>query len=68
MQMLVLRLAGVGTDGLPPTAPTALAATARSASQIDLSWTASTDDVGVAGYRLERCQGAGEPSTSRSAG
>ena len=26
-------------------------------TQIDLSWTASTDDVGVTGYRVERCQG-----------
>ena len=29
------------------------------ASQINLSWTASTDNVGVTGYRVERCQGAG---------
>ena len=27
-------------------------------TQIDLSWTASTDNVGVTGYRVERCQGA----------
>ena len=27
-------------------------------SQIDLSWTAATDDVGVTGYRVERCEGA----------
>jgi Concanavalin A-like lectin/glucanases superfamily/Fibronectin type III domain len=30
-----------------------------SASQINLGWTASTDNVGVTGYRVERCQGAG---------
>src|SRR5262249_58341628 len=26
---------------------------------IDRSWTASTDNVGVTGYRIERCAGAG---------
>ena len=46
-------------DTTPPTAPTGLTATAVSASQINLSWTASTDNVGVTGYRVERCQGAG---------
>ena len=30
-----------------------------SGSQINLSWTASTDNVGVTGYLIERCQGAG---------
>src|SRR6202045_4516408 len=46
-------------DTTPPTAPTNLTATAASASQINLAWTASTDNVGVTGYRVERCQGAG---------
>ena len=46
-------------DTQPPTAPGSLAATAASSSQVNLSWTASTDNVGVAGYRVERCQGAG---------
>ncbi len=31
----------------------------RAAAQINLSWTAATDNVGVTGYRVERCQGAG---------
>jgi fibronectin type 3 domain-containing protein len=30
-----------------------------SPAQINLSWTASTDNVGVTGYKVERCQGAG---------
>jgi hypothetical protein len=30
-----------------------------SASEIDLAWMASSDDVGVTGYLVERCQGAG---------
>ena len=46
-------------DTTPPTAPTNLAATAASATQINLSWTASTDNVGVTGYKVERCSGAG---------
>src|SRR6266481_2703108 len=45
-------------DTTPPTAPTNLTATAASASQINLAWTASTDNVGVTGYRVERCRGA----------
>jgi chitodextrinase len=43
----------------PPTAPTNLVATVISSSQINLSWTASTDDVGVTGYNVQRCQGVG---------
>ena len=43
----------------PPTAPTNLSATAASPTQINLSWTAATDNVAVTGYRVERCQGAG---------
>ena len=30
-----------------------------SGSEVDLSWGASTDNVGVTGYQVERCQGAG---------
>ena len=48
-------------DTIPPTDPTGLTATAVSSSQITLAWTASTDSggSGLAGYRVERCQGAG---------
>src|SRR5207302_305069 len=46
-------------DTTAPTAPTGLSATAASSAQINLAWTASTDNVGVTGYRVERCQGAG---------
>ncbi len=45
-------------DGQPPTAPSNLTATAASAVEIDLAWTAATDNVSVNGYRIERCQGA----------
>ena len=42
-----------------PSAPGTLTAVAVSGTQIDLSWGPATDNVGVAGYRLERCQGVG---------
>lgn len=45
-------------DTTPPTTPTSPSATPASATQIDLSWTASTDDVAIAGYNIERCAGA----------
>ncbi len=45
---------GNNTDTTPPTAPSGLTATAVSSSQIDLSWTVSTDNVGVTGYRIFR--------------
>jgi hypothetical protein len=41
-------------DNTPPTSPTNLTARAISSSQIDLLWTASTDNVGVAGYYIYR--------------
>jgi chitodextrinase len=50
---------GTGGDTQAPTAPASLSATAAGTSQINLSWSASTDNVGVAGYRIERCQNAG---------
>lgn len=45
------------SDATSPSVPTNLQATRVSSSQISLMWEASTDDVGVTGYRLERCQG-----------
>ena len=49
----------MGSDTSPPSAPTGLTATAAGSGQVNLNWTASTDNVGVTGYRVERCQGAG---------
>jgi fibronectin type 3 domain-containing protein len=48
-----------GTDTTPPTAPGNMGATTASSTQINLSWIPSTDNVGVTGYFVERCQGAG---------
>jgi chitodextrinase len=41
-------------DGSAPSAPANLQGTAVSTSRIDLAWTASTDNVGVTGYRIYR--------------
>ena len=46
-------------DTSPPTTPSSLVATAGGSTSIKLSWRASTDNVGVTGYRIERCQGVG---------
>ena len=56
--------AGLNHQPIPPqnTAPTTpanLAAASASATQINLTWSPSTDTVGVTGYDVERCQGAG---------
>jgi chitodextrinase len=52
-------VASANTDTTKPTAPTALAAVGTSSTQINLMWTAATDNVGVTEYIIERCQGVG---------
>jgi chitodextrinase len=49
----------VVADTTPPTMPGSLTGTVLSGTQLTLSWPASTDNVGVTGYELERCQGVG---------
>lgn len=54
-------------DNTAPTAPANLTATAVSATQINLSWTAGTDNVGVARYQVFRNGGTtpvAEPTTT----
>src|SRR5262245_44502756 len=41
-------------DTQAPTAPTGLTVTTVSSSQVNLTWTASTDNLGVAGYHISR--------------
>jgi YD repeat-containing protein len=52
-------------DQTPPSVPTGLTGSASSATQINLSWTASTDNVGVTGYRIYR--GGNQIGTSAGA-
>lgn len=54
------------SDTTNPTKPTGFVGTVVSSSQINLSWTASTDPIvsgqttsGVTGYRIERCRNSG---------
>lgn len=58
---------GSGSDTQAPSTPSGLSATPTSSSQVNLSWTASTDNVGVTGYKVERCQGSGCSSFSQIA-
>ena len=43
-----------GGDTTAPSAPTGLAVTGTTSSSVSLSWTASTDNVGVTGYAVYR--------------
>jgi len=43
-----------GSDTQPPTVPTNLVATAVGPTRVNLTWTASTDNVGVTGYKVYR--------------
>ncbi|MCK4444441.1 MAG: fibronectin type III domain-containing protein [Thermoplasmata archaeon] len=49
-----ITLSIASADTQAPSTPTNLQATAKSSSQIDISWDTSTDDVGVAGYKIHR--------------
>lgn len=53
-QLLPGQQTGGPTDTIPPSVPTGLTATAVSSSQINLRWNASTDNVGVTGYKIFR--------------
>ncbi len=46
-------------DSTPPTAPSGVTATPVSGTQFTLSWPVATDNLGVTGYQVERCQGGG---------
>ena len=45
---------GTITDTTPPTAPSNLSANAGSPTQVNLTWSASSDNVGVIGYQIYR--------------
>ena len=54
-----IRLVSSLSDTSAPSAPANLQASAVSPSQVNLLWSGSVDNVGVTGYTVERCQGAG---------
>lgn len=66
MQMATFKAAGSAPDTTPPSVPTGLTGTSSSPTQTSLSWTASTDNVGVTGYKVYRngVQVATTPNTS----
>ncbi len=51
---LVLEFQGQSQDTQAPTVPTNLAAVPANATQVNLNWSASTDNVGVTGYTVYR--------------
>jgi hypothetical protein len=53
-QSPTLTITPTPTDTIPPTIPTNLSASPVSPTQINLTWTASTDNVGVTGYTIYR--------------
>ncbi|MFI0938658.1 cellulose binding domain-containing protein [Streptomyces sp. NPDC021020] len=55
-----------GTDTKPPSTPGTPAATAVTATSATLSWPASTDDTGVAGYDVVRVSGGTETAAATS--
>ncbi|MGB8328235.1 MAG: Ig-like domain-containing protein [Steroidobacteraceae bacterium] len=55
----VLTAAALAADLAPPTAPSGLTAAASGGQRINLNWIASTDNIGVSRYWVERCTGAG---------
>ena len=65
MQMVAFRTAAPA-DAQPPTPPGNLTATATGSTQINLSWAASSDNLGVTGYVIERCQGSGCTSSTQT--
>jgi hypothetical protein len=59
VQVAAFKLAGGGnTNTQALSAPSNLSATA-SGAQINLRWTPASDNIGVTGYLVERCRGAG---------
>ena len=55
--------AGTGTDTQAPTTPGTPAASGTTATSTTLTWTAATDNVGVAGYDVVRVSSGGTETT-----
>ena len=54
MHMVAFKVDVNAPDKTPPSTPTGLSQIPKSTSQIDLTWNASTDEGGVAGYKVYR--------------
>ncbi|MET0779390.1 MAG: PQQ-dependent sugar dehydrogenase, partial [Candidatus Saccharimonadales bacterium] len=54
MEMAAFRADAGSSDVSAPTVPSGLTATPAGSTQVDLTWAASTDNVGVTGYRIYR--------------
>jgi hypothetical protein len=54
MHMVAFKVDANAPDTTPPATPAGLTQMPTSTSQIDLKWNASTDDVGVTGYKVFR--------------
>ncbi len=46
--------AAAGADTVAPSVPTGFSSTGHSSTQVQLAWTAATDNVGVTGYKVYR--------------
>ncbi|WUH93882.1 discoidin domain-containing protein [Streptomyces sp. NBC_00433] len=57
-----------GGDTAPPTAPGSLHSTGHTDTTVALAWTASTDNVGVAGYRVLRVSGGTSTQVGATSG
>jgi PKD repeat protein len=56
----------ISGDGIPPSAPGGVTATAAGSTAIDVTWTASTDNVAVSGYSVYRDGGIAPIATTTS--
>jgi glucose/arabinose dehydrogenase/chitodextrinase len=54
LSIVSLKPAPSSADATPPTTPANLTASSASSSAVNLSWNASTDNIGVAGYKIFR--------------
>lgn len=52
--LALVEILPLAVDTTPPSAPTNLTAQASSSARVDLSWSGSTDNVGVTGYQIVR--------------
>ena len=58
---------GPAPDTQPPTAPGNLTVTGKTATSVSLSWSASTDNVGVTGYQVRQAGAVVATVTGHSA-